>query len=265
MVFTMPFVPYPETLSVGRLSGYDPVRGYLHTKTVRWSFGAVKGREADQWQREVAGLRSDDLVKRLAVAGFDGLFVDKRGYAIDDNRHWFFPIALHRDDPRFAHPDGHQITYDLRPLRERLRKEIGPKFDDLAKRDAEAVRVLWLDGFYSFERPGEEWRHRWCGPTGTAVFVNPTDRPRTLRLEYVMRTYTNAPADVRVEGGELWTERVPVNSASAPVSRTVVVPPGRHVVRFRAKMPRDQLPSDSRRLTFFLAGFRATEADAARD
>jgi len=28
-------------------------------------------------------------------------------------------------------------------------------------------------------------------------------------------------------------------------------------------MPQDQLPSDSRRLTFFLAGFRMTEVGAA--
>jgi hypothetical protein len=79
MVFQLPFVPYPETLAVGKLSGYDHARGYLHTKTVRWSFGAVKGREVDQWQREVAAVPPQEVLRRLALAGFDGLFVDQRG------------------------------------------------------------------------------------------------------------------------------------------------------------------------------------------
>ena len=267
LVFTLPFVPYPETLTVGKLSGYDHARGYLHTTTVRWSFGAMKGREADQWQREVAILPAEELLKRLVLRGFDGLFVDRRGYAPGEADKLLADVraALGPDTPHYDHPNGEQYVFDLRPLRERLRKQLGQGFDVLARRDAEAVRVLWLDGFYSFEKPGEEWRHRWCGPTGEAVFVNPTDRPRTLRLDYVMRTFTDAPADVRVDGGDLWTERVPVNHTTAPVTRTVVVPPGRHAIRFRAKAPADQLPTDSRRLMFFVADFRATEVAAARE
>lgn len=265
MVFQLPFVPYPETFAVGQLGGYEHVRGYLHTETVRWSFGAVKGREADQWQREVAALPMKDLLRRLAVAGFDGLYLDTRGFAEGDRRHWMISIYLNDDDPRWVSPGGHMSTYDLRPYRERLRAELGPRFDELARQEREAVRVLWLDGFFSFEKPGEEWKHRWCGPTGTAVFVNPTDRPRTLRLDYVMRTFTDSPADVRVDGGDLWTERVPVNRHTVPVARVVVVPPGRHLVRFRARPPADQLPSDSRRLTFFFAGLRVNEVAAPRE
>lgn len=261
MVFVLPFVPYPETLAVGKLSGYDHAAGYLHTKTVHWSFGAMKGREADQWQREVAVLPAEEMLKRLVLRGFDGLFVDRGGYepaAADklfaDVRRVLGPDALH-----FDHPDGQQLVFDLRPYRDRLRQELGDQFDALAKQEAEAVRVLWLDGFVSFEKPGEEWRHRWCGPTGEAVFVNPTDRPRTVKLEMMFHTFTDDPADVRIDGGELWAERFPVNRHTAPIERTLVVPPGRHTVRFRAKMPPGELPRDSRRLTFFIAGFRMTQ------
>ena len=58
-VFTLPYVPYPEVK-------YEHVRGYLHTATVRWSFGAVRGRETDLWQREVATREPREMLGRLA-------------------------------------------------------------------------------------------------------------------------------------------------------------------------------------------------------
>ncbi len=259
-VFTLPFVAYPETLAVGKLSGYDHARGYLHTATVRWSFGAVKGREADQWQREVAILPPEEMLRRLVLRGFDGLFLNRRGYDPAEAGQLLAGVAkvLGPDAPRLDHPDGQQVVFDLRPFRDRLRQELGDRFDALAAAEADAVRVLWLDGFYSFEKPGEEWKHRWCGPRGVALFVNPTDRPRTVKLDFVARTFTDAAADVRIEG-DIWSERMAVNRASPPVERTLVVPPGRHVVRFRAKAPPGELPTDSRRLTFFLGLFRMTQ------
>ena len=78
-VFTLPFVAYPETFSVGKLSGYDHARGYLHTDSLRWSFGAMEGREADLWQREVSVAPPAAMLPRLVARGFDGLLIDRRG------------------------------------------------------------------------------------------------------------------------------------------------------------------------------------------
>jgi hypothetical protein len=80
VVFNLPFVPYPEPPPVGTLGPYDQVCGYLHTDTVRWSFGAMKGREVDQWQREVATAPAPEMLRRLALRGFDAVVVDRRGY-----------------------------------------------------------------------------------------------------------------------------------------------------------------------------------------
>jgi hypothetical protein len=263
-VLTLPYVAYPETLVVGKLSGYDHARGYLHTRTLHWSFGAMKGREADLWQREVSTAPTPELLRRAVARGFDGLFLDRRGYAPAEADRILAEIAreLGGDAPRFAHPDGNQVVFDLRPYRDRLRRELGPGYDALCRREAEAVSVLWLDGFYSFEPVGQEGKHRWCGPSGVAVFVNPSDRPRAFRIEAVFRTATAGFADVRIDGRSVWTERFPVNKDSPMTSRVVVVPPGRHTVRFCGRPPDDYRPTDSRRLTFFIAQWRMTEVPA---
>jgi hypothetical protein len=262
MVFTLPYIAYPETYWVHRISGYDHARGYLHTDTLRWSFGTMKGREVDLWQREVATAPVPVMLRRLVLRDFDGLFIDRRGYEPDVADRLLAAVVKELGTaPQFAHPDGVQVVFDLRPYRERLRAELGEGYEAERRREIDKVSILWLRGFYSFEYIGNEWKHRWCGPTGVAVFVNPTDRPRTLQLSMILRTQYEDYADLKIQGGEVWSERLPINCHGQPTTRTVVVPPGRHVVRFRCKMPEGYLPHESRRLTFFIAQFHMTEVD----
>src|SRR5205823_302872 len=50
------------------------------SRTLRWSYGAMKGRETDAWQAAVAARPLLELVPAVAQAGFDGLYVDRAGY-----------------------------------------------------------------------------------------------------------------------------------------------------------------------------------------
>jgi hypothetical protein len=268
-VFCLPFNAYPESPSFGGgMSAYYHIRGYLHTHSLRWSFGAMKGREADLWQREVACESPAEMLPRLVARGFDGLLIDRRGYSPAEADQLTAEVSkeIGADAPRVEHPGTGEVVYDLRGYCDRLRAGRPAEFEALCRREAEAVSVLWLDGFYSFEPFGQEWKHRWCGPKGVAVFVNPTDRPRAFRVEAVFRSEQPEFTDVRIDGGPVWTERFPVNKDSPMTSRVIVVPPGRHTVRFRGRLPDGYLSGEPRRLTFFIAQWRMTEvrADAAR-
>ncbi|OWK47015.1 Integral membrane protein [Fimbriiglobus ruber] len=265
-VFTLPFYPYPETPWGKDFSHlYDHVRGYLFTRTVRWSNGAMKGREADAWQRSVASAPVPDMLRRIVLRDFDGVFVDTRGYTVAAADQLLAELftELGPDVPRILHPDQRQIFFDLRPYRDRLRAKLGGDYDIEARREAELVSVLWLKGFYSFEPLGHEDDHRWCGPTGLAIFVNPTDRPRAFRAEMVFRTFYEASADLRIES-DFWTDRLPVNQTSQPKTYTFVIPPGRHPVHFKCRQPDSYVLQESRHLTFFVAKFRMEEVPADR-
>ena len=49
MVFQLPVMEFPEAPVLGLLP-YDHFRPYLYSKTLRFSFGSVKGRDRDKWQ-----------------------------------------------------------------------------------------------------------------------------------------------------------------------------------------------------------------------
>jgi hypothetical protein len=81
-VFQLPYVPFPEAARASiRIGEYDHLRPYLHSHKLHWSFGGMKGREADRWYRETAQQPLPKLVWSLASAGFSGLWVDQFGYA----------------------------------------------------------------------------------------------------------------------------------------------------------------------------------------
>jgi len=72
MIFQLPYLTYPEA------SRYDLMRGYLHSRRLRWSYGAMINERSDLWQRSVQMLPPHEMVPRLAAAGFSGIYLDRR-------------------------------------------------------------------------------------------------------------------------------------------------------------------------------------------
>jgi phosphoglycerol transferase len=83
MVFQLPYVPFPENPPIGRMEDYDLFKGYLHSRSLRWSYGAIKGRSGDAWLRDLASLPAERLVPALVAAGFHGVYIDR--YAFSDS------------------------------------------------------------------------------------------------------------------------------------------------------------------------------------
>jgi len=79
MVFQLPYAPFPESGPVGTMTDYEHLKAYLHSKTLRWSYGAYRGRETDIWQRQVSQLPTADFVAQIKDRGFKGVWVDRRG------------------------------------------------------------------------------------------------------------------------------------------------------------------------------------------
>ncbi|MFA6000488.1 MAG: hypothetical protein WC828_00005 [Thermoleophilia bacterium] len=81
MVFQLPYIAFPEYPAVNKMSDYNHLRGYLHSETLRWSYPAMRGRDGDQWQREIASKPTDQMVTELAAAGFSGIYINRNGYS----------------------------------------------------------------------------------------------------------------------------------------------------------------------------------------
>ncbi|NBX29140.1 hypothetical protein EBR04_01590, partial [bacterium] len=98
MVFQMPVMEFPEAPAPG-MPPYDHFRPYLYSKNLRYSFGAMKGREREKWQPALQGtffegasldqqagkIRVNEANARAAVdelkrLGFSAIYINRNGF-----------------------------------------------------------------------------------------------------------------------------------------------------------------------------------------
>ncbi len=194
MVFQLPYQGFPESKPIHRMTNYDQVRGYLHSHDLRWSYGAMQGRPAD-WAEDLADKPASLVVPAVAASGFDGIWVDRFGYAGGGFAITAALRALTGVEP-LRSPNGRQEFFDLRPYAAALRAHHSPA-ELRALRDATlepAVVVHWGQGFGPL-RQGADAASRTVAPNARLQVVN----RRGLRPALLTATLrSRAPTRVRV-------------------------------------------------------------------
>lgn len=82
-VLELPYMYFPEGPTLVKMETYDPGRPYLHSRTLKWSYGGIRGREADKVVRAVTALPVDEMVAEARRLGFAGIYVDRHGFKDD--------------------------------------------------------------------------------------------------------------------------------------------------------------------------------------
>jgi phosphoglycerol transferase len=248
LIFQLPYMPFPEYGRLHRMGDYDHLRGYLHSRTLRWSYGAVKGREGDAMLRTLAEKPAEQLLESLALAGYSGVYLDRFGFAD-------FGVRTEADLRRLANSvplvssDQRLEFFDLTRYAERLRSH----YTDAAWQVARDVvlhplTVAWRGGFSVPEgTPENSWR--WCAAEGDLEVTNPASQSRRAVLRMSCSTGRSEPATLRMDGPDL-SRRWDVSIRSKHILQRVTIPPGRHVIHFSCDAARTVVPNDTRELVF---------------
>ncbi len=255
MVFQLPVVSFPENPRINRLSDYDLAKGYLHSTRLRWSYGAIKGRENDAWQRWATSRPAPEMVATLALAGFAGIYVDRNGYS-DNGAKLEADLAGVIGSPPIISGNSRLTFFDLTEYERRMR-EGSPAGEWEARREAALHPLLpvWQSGCSDVEGAAENnWR--WCGAEGQLYLVNNSRQAKRATIE--MSFATGAPAKLQISGA-FFNEQLNVNPVSTSFSRTIAIPPGRHAVKFDCDALQILSPNDLRELIFRIQNFKLRE------
>jgi len=114
MVFQLPVVLFPEAPPYLQLGDGEHFRPFLATQTLRFSYGAIKGRSRGQWQRDLARLPTAELVQALESYGFAAIYLNRRGFADRGDALLTELAALGRTE-RIEGVRREQIVVRLRP------------------------------------------------------------------------------------------------------------------------------------------------------
>ena len=156
-------------------------------------------------------------------------------------------------------PNGRLIFFNLGDYAERLRGQY-PDSEWQTKKELSFHPLLvdWKGGFSGFEhRPDKTWR--WCSNEGELHIKNLSQLPRTVKLDMAFATGYPELDDFVISG--LISEQLKVNNNPVPYSKTVTIPPGESIIRFRSTAKRIVAPTDTRYLVFRVEDFKMTEVE----
>jgi phosphoglycerol transferase len=243
MVFQLPYMAFPEAPPHGRIDCcYEHLRPYIHTRTLRWSYGGMWARYGDVWQARLAQQPIPELLDALVLAGFGGLLLDRRGIAQGQENQVRDLLGA----TSMESPDGRMAFYALREHQQRRQRACSAKeWQERSERVRLPVLPTWQGEVSAEERAGPD-RFRWIGRQAAVTLHNPSDRRRRVKL-----TLTLTPRPGGGHSRRVWLEGVLEESRELRRDEEVVVqtldlPPGDHVihlrtngtVRYRAAPPR---------------------------
>lgn len=251
MIFQLPFVPFPETPKVGRMFDYDHTRGYLHTHGLRWSYGAMKGRAGEAWQKLLTSKPTNEMVEGIALSGFQGLYLNRNGYN-DEKIQGEIESLLGK--PQLVSDDGKLVFFDLRSFDSQLRSKYGELFEAKREEALHPLLLVWAEGCSELEGPTDN-TFRWCSSIGDLEITNGSARPRQVKLETSFSTENDATLWI---SGDLLNEQLKTGQKPLPFAKTFTIPPGKHAIHFRSDARRVLAPGDFRYLVFKMSNFKLT-------
>jgi phosphoglycerol transferase len=85
-IYQLPYIQFPEVPNLYQLESYDLLSGFNYSKTLRWSYGGMKGGDGDLFYQKLSQKPLNIQIKTIKKLGFKGVYVDLRGYEDHGNR-----------------------------------------------------------------------------------------------------------------------------------------------------------------------------------
>lgn len=249
MIFQLPVYSFPEDIN------YDHMRGYLQSDKLRWSAGAMKDRQIYIWQKTVENKPVPEMLEELAIFDFGGIYIDRATPTPIPPKFEEQISALLCQQPLVS-PNGRMAFYSLLEYKAKIQE--GVSKDELAERARRYLHpfnLVWKKDFSQMEGAQEKNWH-WSGPSGELHIENTSDFPREVTME--MSIDSPKGGTLRVEG-DIISEIFKVTPEPAQWNKTIVVPPGKHVIKFTCDATPIYAPPDPRVFVFRINDFKLVE------
>ncbi|AKP34007.1 DUF7024 domain-containing protein [Yersinia aleksiciae] len=219
-VYQLPYIRFPETPAIHHLRSYQMMAGVLHSKDLHWSYGGTKGRPGDLFYRALGREPISHQIEVIRRLGFDGIYIDRRGYA--DNGEAIIqelsqllqqPPLLQSDDKKMvfykldnsAHPDLASLTAkQIQREAGYIADALGPRYSGDLMSGIDFTRgnlpdfIDDVQGLYGLERWG-----RWSSQQAVFKFTDPLPQKFSLILKArAFGTNANEPTLVRIGSRE---------------------------------------------------------------
>lgn len=246
MIFQIPTRPFPEALAEPagiRFDSYDLLRPGIHSRTLRWTGGALRGQEGDLWRKWIDSHSLDQRLALLAQAEFGGICVDCFAFR-DEGVELLTDLTKRLGPPTARSKDGRLAFFDLAPFIDSLKSHSSTEeWSRLHERALHPLLIFWRDGFQEEQDEKEVGLMRWADRSSELVLQNGLATPRNVRLRFTLDIpWQEQPVRMRV-AGSLFNEELLVGKDFRSFEKVLTLPPGRHRLTIHCDGPRQPLPA----------------------
>jgi phosphoglycerol transferase len=261
-ILQYPQMLFPEYGPLHKMVDYDPLKGYIHSDRLRWSYGAIKGRMPDDWVSHAQDLSLQQQIAAAVAAGFRGVVVDTFGYE-DGGADFLRQLGRATGAPAdLVSEDGRLVFFDLTSLT-RAAAGVAPTVrEQAAQALIRPVAVEYGTGFYGIEQDAKNTWH-WGQQKATLEIGNEAHVARRLTLKFKLHTpgTTTQRVVLRLPDGQRKTVAVPAGR-EAPVRLSLVLPPGDQQLTMTTSAPVNA--TDGRQLHLQVLDLERDEATLTR-
>jgi hypothetical protein len=218
MVFQLPVMTFPESTAVNNLQGYELLRPYYFTKTLRFSFGSNKGRAREDWQKDVEKLSASQLVATLEKYGFGAIYLNRKGFA-DSAEGLIKQLAEAGRTQIIEDSQREQVCIILNPS---ATPELPPR-GNRASLTYDSGWVAWPS-----TPSGVQF---WAGGDATASFYTPRKNTDSYVLNGQIASLTPRHVSLLCNGKEVWSANLGANQMS-PINVRLDARSGRNKLEF---------------------------------
>lgn len=247
-VFQLPYVPFPENPPFNLMNDYDLFKGYIHSENLRWSYGAMKGRNMN-WHKTLSEYPLDSLLQRISVLGFEGIYIDRYGYA-DLATSLERKLEKYLEIKPIISQNKRLSFFNISDFNKKLLSRHTKEQIESYKRSVlNPIQLEWKKGFYTQEENLQEGKWRWSNKQSSLILNNPTSKARKLTISMSLATVWQEKSNLRVEG-DLFLETLKINNKPSIFLRTILLQPGKHTINFLSDAKQLNTPKDPRELVF---------------
>ena len=255
-IYELPHVRFPEGGDVVNMPDYTEMIPYLHSHTLRWSYGAFAFTEAALWQEHLEQLPEQRFLPTLLLAGFRGIFIFRDGYADAG-------VAIERSlsratgVPPLVSANGHYSFFNLSDLEQKTLRQLGGRFDTEQQALLHPVQAN-VGSDCSYAESSGLLRFHWCGHDATIELRNPMPVRRNLHLSFTLATGSPTSTNMTMTS-TAGSQTIPVNSSGTTFSGNVDVASGISKIKLHSDSPPIVALDDPRELVFQIRYFTAQD------
>jgi len=238
-VFQLPYMFYPEHPAINGMSGYTQSVSYLHSPQIKWSYGAVRGRESDKWIKRVIKKPLKEQIEILKASGFNGLHIDRRGYK-DKAKSLENDLSKILNSGPLVSKDGTKSFFKIKPT--------GKEIYDLS------YPLEFTAGFYGWDAGFGSWG--WAGGDCWLEYNNDSNSGKLLTVSFKLGTLKKRNVSIFYENEKIKSIDLDAGQSEV-INLSVKARPGKNTFIFKTDTKAYLAgKGDGRRIAFSFSGMK---------